>query len=108
MGLAALHQPSRRNDHGKIQQHQASRELAWSLRGAGAVPGSQGKNLTMSEPDKDRVRKAGEMYQAKQAREKQIQDLRERLEKPGMKLKVSILMVAGFIFIVQAIYGLLA
>lgn len=42
--------------------------------------------------EKDRVRKASAQYKAMQARQKRVQDLRERLEKPGMILKMSIIL----------------
>jgi len=54
----------------------------------------QGK--TMIE-EKDRVREAREQYEAMQARQKRVQDARKRLEKPGVLLKLSIVLVGGLL-----------
>ena len=45
----------------------------------------------------DRVRKAREEYEAKQARQKRIQNAREQLEKPGMLFKMIVLLVMGML-----------
>lgn len=45
----------------------------------------------------DRVRKAREEYEAKQARQKRIQNSREQLEKPGMLFKMIVLLVMGML-----------
>lgn len=42
--------------------------------------------------EKDRLRKSREQYETMQARQKRVQDLRERLEKPGVRLKMSIML----------------
>lgn len=41
---------------------------------------------------KDRVRKSREQYEAMQARQKRVQDLLESLGKPGVLLKMSIVL----------------
>lgn len=47
--------------------------------------------------EKDRVREAREQYETMQARQKRVQDARERLEKPGVLLKLSIVLVGGLL-----------
>jgi len=47
--------------------------------------------------EKARLRKAREQYEAMQARQKRVQDLREKLEKPGMLLKMSIVLGGSLI-----------
>jgi hypothetical protein len=47
--------------------------------------------------DKDRVRKAREEYEARQAHQKRIQNAREQLEKPGMLLKMIVIVVMGML-----------
>jgi hypothetical protein len=42
--------------------------------------------------EQDRVRKAREQYEAIQARQERVQDARERLQKPGVLLKMSIVL----------------
>jgi len=47
--------------------------------------------------EQNRVRKAREEYEAKQALQKRIQDARESLQKPGVLLKMSIVVGACLI-----------
>jgi hypothetical protein len=47
--------------------------------------------------EQDRVRKAREQYEAIQARQKRVQDACERLQKPGVLLKMSIVLVGYLI-----------
>ncbi|NTB05882.1 hypothetical protein [Agrobacterium tumefaciens] len=47
--------------------------------------------------EKDRVREAREQYEAMQARQKRVQDARKRLEKPGVLLKLSIVLAGGLL-----------
>lgn len=61
----------------------------------------------MSDSDIDRVRKAREQYQAVQVRQKRIQDLRERMEKPGMRMKLSIILGFGLITGIWSLYDML-
>lgn len=61
----------------------------------------------MSDSDIDRVRKSREQYQAMQAHQNRIQNLRERLEKPGMMMKLSIVLGFGFITGIWSLYKML-
>jgi len=47
--------------------------------------------------EQDRVRKAREQYEAMQALQKRVQDARESLQKPGVLLKMSIVVGACLI-----------
>jgi hypothetical protein len=48
------------------------------------------RKITLNE--QDRGRKAREQYEARQARQKRVQEARERLQKRGVLLKVSIVL----------------
>jgi hypothetical protein len=61
----------------------------------------------MSDSDKDRVRMAREQYQAMQAREKRIQDLREKFQKPGMLMKLCIVVGFGLASGIFSLYKML-
>lgn len=62
--------------------------------------------------EKGRLRKAREQYEAMQARQKRVQDLREKLEKPGVRLRMciflglSLLVILGFFDPIFKLLGL--
>lgn len=61
----------------------------------------------MSDSDIERIRKSREQYQAMQARHKRIQNLRERVEKPGMMMKLSVVLGFGLITGIWSLYKML-
>lgn len=62
--------------------------------------------------EKERVRKAREQYEAKQARQKRVQDAFASAEKPGVLLKLSIVLAGcliiglGYLDPVLKLFGL--